>query len=199
MSDAHSDVIDRLAGIRPNSPMHGLRAHRPQARDNAQLSYLALFRPAEPGDVTLQERHAVAAFVAHLHGQRDIAAFYAAGLENAVVEAALRAEILRAAGQGPYGHYPAGGLSREDRPGPLYRVAAARRPALAPRLVAALEHAHLLVFHPRDAALADLQALLDAGWSATAVVTLSQLVAFLAFQIRVVVGLRCLAIVPQAA
>ena len=43
----------------------------------------------------------------------------------------------------------------------------------------------MLVFHPRDAAPASLQALLDAGWSATDIVTLSQLVAFLSFQIRV--------------
>ena len=64
---------------------------------------------------------------------------------------------------------------------------------LGPRLAAAFEHTHMLVFHPRDAAAPSLQALLDAGWSTDAVVTLSQLVAFLAFQIRVVSGLRVLA------
>jgi uncharacterized protein YciW len=56
-----------------------------------------------------------------------------------------------------------------------------------------LEHAHLLVFHPRDANPAALQAMLDAGWSSTGIVILSQLVAFLAFQIRVAAGLRTLA------
>ena len=61
------------------------------------------------------------------------------------------------------------------------------------RLSAALMHAHLLVFHPRDAGAQDLQALLDAGWSPTDIVTLSQLVAFLAFQVRVVAGLQVLA------
>jgi len=35
--------------------------------------------------------------------------------------------------------------------------------------------------------------LLDAGWSTTGIVTLSQIVAFLAFQIRVATGLRVLA------
>jgi len=49
------------------------------------------------------------------------------------------------------------------------------------------------VFHPRDAAPAALQALLDAGWSTTDIVTLSQIAAFLSFQIRVVAGLRALA------
>jgi uncharacterized protein YciW len=52
---------------------------------------------------------------------------------------------------------------------------------------------HLLVFHPRDAAPEALQALLDAGWSTTDIVTLSQIAAFLSFQIRVVAGLRALA------
>ena len=52
---------------------------------------------------------------------------------------------------------------------------------------------HLLVFHPRDAEPAALQALLDAGWSTTDIVTLSQITAFLSFQIRVVAGLRTLA------
>jgi uncharacterized protein YciW len=54
----------------------------------------------------------------------------------------------------------------------------------------------LLVFRPRDASPAALQSLLDAGWSTTGIVTLSQLVAFLSFQIRVVAGLRALAAAP---
>ena len=50
-----------------------------------------------------------------------------------------------------------------------------------------------LVFHPRDAAPALLQELLDAGWTTADIVTLSQIAAFLSFQIRVVAGLRVLA------
>ena len=69
----------------------------------------------------------------------------------------------------------------------------AGRKALGPRLAAAFEHTHMLVFHPRDAAAPSLQSLLDAGWTTTEVVTLSQLVAFLSFQIRVVAGLKVLA------
>jgi uncharacterized protein YciW len=56
-----------------------------------------------------------------------------------------------------------------------------------------VDHMHLLVFHPRDAAPASLQALLDAGWSTTDIVTLSQIAAFLSFQIRMIAGLRALA------
>ena len=69
----------------------------------------------------------------------------------------------------------------------------AGRKALGARLASAFEHTHMLVFHPRDASAPSLQSLLDAGWSTTDVVTVSQLVSFLAYQIRVVSGLSTLA------
>lgn len=49
-----------------------------------------------------------------------------------------------------------------------------------------------MVLHPRDAAPADLQALLDAGWTTPSIVTLSQIIAFVSFQSRVVAGLIAL-------
>ena len=69
-------------------------------------------------------------------------------------------------------------------------MSAEGKPVLGARLAAALEHAHMLVFRPRDAGAADMKALLAAGWSDTGIVTFSQLVAFLSFQMRVVAGLR---------
>ena len=103
------------------------------------------------------------------------------------------AEIAAAKGSGPYGAFPKGPLSKEDTSGPVHRVAKEHLEALGPRLAAAVEHVHMLVFHPRDADARSLQSLLDAGWTTTEVVTLSQLVAFLSFQIRVVAGLKVLA------
>ncbi len=197
MPEADGDVIDALVGIRPGSPLEAIRARRPEARTHAQATYRALFAPEEPGAVTAQERFAVGSFVAGLHGGAAVSAFYAAGLAASGASAALReavdAAIGEAKAQGPYGSYPAGPLSREDTAGPVYRVGAEIRGVLGPRLAAAFEHMHLLVFHPRDAAPVALQALLDAGWSTTDIVTLSQIAAFLSFQIRVVAGLRTLA------
>jgi CMD domain protein len=197
MSRADADVIDTLVGITPGSPLDAIRARRPQARAHAQATYRALFAPADPGSVTVQERFAVGEFVAGLHGATATATCYAEGLAQSGASAALTeavdAAIAEARTSGPYGRYPAGPLSREDTAGASYRVAAAGRRTLGPRLTAAFEHAHMLVFHPRDAAPAALQALLDAGWSTTDIVTLSQIVAFLSFQIRVVTGLRILA------
>ena len=197
MAGTDADVIDALVGIAPGSPLDAIRARRPQARLHAQATYRALFEPESPGSFTAPERFVVGAFVAGLHrdaviGGQLAARLVASGAPFAYREA-VDAAVAAAETNGPYGRYPAGPLSREDTAGPRYRADAGTRRALGPRLAAALEHAHLLVFHSRDAAPADLQALLDASWSTTDIVTLSQLVAFLAFQIRVVAGLRVLA------
>ena len=196
MGTETSDIIDILAGIEPGSSLDGIRARRLQARDNAQKSYVALFEPVDFGDVAAAERYAVAAFVAGVHDEPAAAGFYFAKLANAADRLewldALKAEIERARTEGPYGAFPAGPLSVEDKAGMIYRVAGDGRRVLGARIAAALEHAHLLVFRPRDATPAAMQALLDAGWSTTAIVTLSQLVAFLSFQVRAVAGLRTL-------
>jgi CMD domain protein len=197
MPGIDTDVIDKLVGIEPGSALDAIRHRRPDARKEAQASYRALFAPETPGAVTATERFAVALFVTGLHGGAETASFYAAGLTasgaSAELGRAVDTAIAAANGQGPYGSYPAGPLSREDTTGPVHRVAAEIRDALGSRLAAAFDHMHLLAFHPRDAAPAALQALLDAGWSTTDIVTLSQIAAFLSFQIRVVAGLRVLA------
>ena len=196
VSDA--DVVDTLVGIRPGSALDAIRARRPDARAHAQASYRALFAPVAPDAMSVVERFAVAAFVIGLHGEATMTAFYAAGLEASGASPGLRQAAAAAVAEGkvsagPYGSYPPGPLSHENVGGPIYRASGATRAELGPRLAAAFEHAHLLVFHPRDANAPALQALLDAGWVATGIVTLSQLVAFLAFQVRLVTGLRVLA------
>ena len=193
MSTENGDIIDLLAGIKPGSSLSSIRDRRLQAREHAQKSYVSLFEPVDFGDFPAAERHAVAAFVAGVHNEPTVASFYLAKLAKAAnLTEPLKAEIERAKTDGPYGAFPAGPLSIEDKKGPIYRVSDGGRRALGARLAAALEHAHLLVFRPRDAAPAAMQALLDAGWPTTAIVTLSQLVAFLSFQVRSVAGLRTL-------
>lgn len=194
---ATQDIIDTLAGIEPGSALDAIRARRLQARENAQKSYLSLFEPVDTGDVSLVERAAVAFFVVGLHREPNVAAFYrsklAATADGVRLIEAIEVEIARGETSGPYGVFPAGPLSGENKTGLIYRASAASKPTLGARLAAALEHAHLLVFRPRDAAASDMKALLAAGWSTTGIVTFSQLVAFLSFQVRVVSGLRTLA------
>ena len=191
------DLIDRLAGIAPGSPLDAVRAQRPEARANAQSSYEALFGGhggAGAEAMGAVERFAVAAFVAGLNQEPAAAEYYAGQLrerESAVAEA-VADELAAARTSGPYGNYPPGPLSHESRDGLRYAVGSAAAEVLGSRLGAAVEHAHLLVFRPREATPGALQRLLDAGWSTDGIVTLSQLISFLNFQVRVVAGLRLL-------
>ena len=80
MAGTDADVIDSLVGIAPGSPLDAIRARRPQARIHAQATYRALFEPASPGRFIAQERFAVGAFVAGLHGDVEIADHFAGRL-----------------------------------------------------------------------------------------------------------------------
>lgn len=194
-----TDVIDLLAGFRPKSPLDAIRAARPDARAHAQRSFTALFEPDVPDEVSLAERYGVAAFVAGLHRDPATTAFYGTHLATHAPDLTdvVAEEIASGLSKGPYGTYPDGPLTTEGTIGPLYRVAPVNRKTLGQRLTVAFEHAHLLVFHPRDATPQLLRSLLEAGWTTDGIVTLSQLVAFLAFQIRAVQGLRTLAAAPH--
>ncbi len=60
------------------------------------------------------------------------------------------------------------------------------------RLVPALAFARLLTFTPVEATPGALHTLTSAGWSLRGIVTLAQLVAFVSFQSRLLLGLRAL-------
>lgn len=190
-----SDLIDTLVGITPGDRLDALRAARPVARTDAQTTYDALVTaPADLQRASALERTAIGYWVAALSRADALAAHYRAlvsALDPGLADA-LDAALPAASVTGPYGSYPPGPLSVEDEPGPVFAVSPKLRAAVGDRLAAALAHAHLLTFHPRDATADALQELLDAGWTTDGVVTVSQLVAFLHFQLRVVTGLTVL-------
>ncbi|ERK73385.1 CMD domain protein [Leifsonia aquatica] len=188
-----TDVIDQLVGIAPGDALDALRDQRPNARANAQASYDALFHSDERAEVGQRERLAVAYWTVAL-SQSPTASHYRDLLaaEDADLLAALEVAVPGALTEGPYGDYPAGPLTVENVAGLVWTPDAALSAAVGERLAAALAHTHLLVYRPRDSSADALQALLDAGWSTTGIVTLSQLVAFLSFQLRVVAGLTVL-------
>jgi CMD domain protein len=203
MTITEHDAVDTILGTPPGSALDDLRRRRPVTRDNTEASYRALFHADELGDASLTERFAVAVFVAALHGNVLATAFYGGGLRRAGAGSRFQAAVTEAAASGatfgPYGDYRESGLRPESRPGLQWKTPAAVRDVLGARLGAAFEHAHLLVFRPRESSPAALDALLTAGWSTTGIVTLSQLVAFLAYQLRVVSGLQLLAATLPAA
>lgn len=197
----NADLIDLLAGILPGDTLAGIRDQRAQARENAQRSFAALLEPAEPGSFPLSERYAIALFVAQLHRFTAAEAFYADVLGDEAPElvAVIRGLSEQAASHGPVGAYREPGLYGESVLALPWEPDTVAVGALGQRLAAAFTHAHLLVFRPREATPAALAALVDAGWSADDVVSLSQLVSFLSFQLRAAWGLRALGRVGSGA
>ena len=191
------DAIDTILGLSPGASPDQLRRRRPATRENTEASYQALFATDQLDEMSLPERFAVAVFVAELHRNAPAAGFYADGLDRLGASGALRAATQQAAVSGattgPYGAYNERGLQCENRSGLRWRAPESVTDVLGTRLTAGLEHAHLLVFRPRESSPAALERLAAAGWSITGIVTLSQLVAFLAYQLRVVSGLQLLA------
>jgi CMD domain protein len=188
-----TDVIDHLVGIAPGDALDSLRSQRPNARENAQTSFDALLNSDELEHASQLERLAIAYWTIAL-SQSSATSFYRDLLaaEDEATVAALETALPSAVTTGPYGDYPEGPLTVENVPGLHWEPDAALTASVGPRLAAALSHTHLLVYRPRDSSADALQALLDAGWSTTGIVTLSQLVAFLNFQLRVVAGLTVL-------
>lgn len=190
-----TDIINTIARIAPGRSIDLVRDRRPQAKANAQLTFEALFEPVDPGTFTVEERLAVAVFVAALHAEDEAARFYedllgdvaTDAVRNAVVDAANATRAV-----GPSGSYREPGLVDESEPTVAAALPTRTATVLGDRLSAGLLHAHLLVVHPRDARQRHLATLLEAGWRADDIVSLSQAVAFLTYQLRVAAGLRAL-------
>ena len=160
-----ADVIDAALGIAEGSPLDQLRARRPEARARTQSSYAVLFNPPDPGGLSPPERFAVALRVANLNEATTVAAHYRARLAGEAGGAALAAAI------------DAGAPSR----------------AITPRAQAMLRHADLVTTNPSAASALDLEALSALELSPAEIVTLSQIIAFVAYQVRVAASLASIA------
>ncbi|MFR9826441.1 alkylhydroperoxidase domain protein [Corynebacterium striatum] len=179
-----ADIINQLAEVSPE--IAKLCSRRPDALANAQLSFEALLEPAEEGTFPFTERYAVAAFVAGIYQSTNARDFYADLLADdapAELNAAVLEAIAHGISVGPYAD--AEGISGDAAGFITFESVA----GLGERLVAAFDFAHLLVFHPKDAAPEAIGHLQAAGWSDDDIVTLAQLISFLSFQLRVIHGL----------
>jgi alkylhydroperoxidase domain protein/CMD domain protein len=162
---ARVDVLNELLGIDGNSSLAVLRAQRDAATNHTQGSYDALFSGAPATPVSNTERFATALRVAALHREAAPIEHYAARLrESAGAWEGIVEAVLS---------FP----DEEDLP---------------PRLRAILAHADLLVIRPAAATPADVEALRAAGLTEAAIVTVSQVIAFVSYQVRVLVGLSLL-------
>ena len=189
-----TDIINELAGLDGTSDtgaeLIALRERRADAVANAQLSFEALLEPDKPGTFTLAERYAIAAYVAGVTQAPAASTFYLDLLADeapAALVDALRTAIAETLSET---------LETSGAQGPQWQsdfVVYAPDSALGRRLAAALDFAHLLTIHPKDASPKAIGHLDAAGWSTDDIVSLGQLISFLAFQLRVAHGLQVLA------
>ncbi|MFC3060138.1 carboxymuconolactone decarboxylase family protein [Paenirhodobacter populi] len=140
-----------------------LKAARGTVWAGLEASHQALFGPDAIADITPAERALVALAVSVWHADEPAASFYA----TAALDAGATDTDLAAA-----------------------RAAARAGQGGAERLAALLAHAHLLTFAPAEASPAALQSLRDAGISEDGIISASQLIAYVAHQLRAAHVLR---------
>ncbi|WPZ16569.1 hypothetical protein T8J41_22045 (plasmid) [Nitratireductor rhodophyticola] len=162
MSDlSPNDIVIAQAGIGANGSVREALEGRADIMAMTQATHDAALKPSDPGGLSHGERAALAARVARLNKDEALAAHYMALLEEAGADEAVSAMADPA----------------HDGEGD------ARRAAL-------LAYTDLVSTHPRDTTPEDIEALKSAGISDADIVRLSELNAFLAYQIRVIAGLK---------
>lgn len=163
------DLIDSLVPLAEGSPLYAVRHQRNKVVDATQGSYNALFDPALPG-LTLAERLLVACRIAKLAGTEGLLAHYRE----------------RLAALGPLSTAQQAALDGKE-------------PAGDARLAEILRFTTTLAERPvegdRDAVLR----LPAAGLDTPSAIALAQLIAFVAYQARVVAGLQAIAALGDAA
>ncbi len=138
------DVFASLAGAPGHPAIAAAVAPRAALMAASQANYRAVITPADPGGISAPQRRAIAARIARLNGDTDLAAHY--GAEISAAADARQAAMLR--------------------------------------------HVDLVTTHPKDATRADINALREAGVAEPDIVRLSQLIAFVNYQVRVIAALR---------
>lgn len=171
-----TDVLNTLSRITAPSPPSALRAERHAATTHTQRSYEALFSPSRFGDVSEFERVVVALRVAAVHREPLLIDHYRRLAIKARPDAEGAADVVVVGDIIDAAALAGAGIAAEG----------------ASRLAAQFRHADLLAGHPVDARPEHLVALRDARLGVDAIVTLSQLIAFVSFQARVLRGLLLL-------
>ncbi len=168
--DIGNDVIDQLVGLKPVNSTHALRHQREKVAAATQGSYDTLFDPELAG-IGLDERLLVALYACRLSGASDLAGHY----RERLVSQAVDVQELTVASEGQPEQLPAG------------------------RMRAMLLYTRALTQHPVEGDQEALKSLPAAGISTPAVVALSQLIAFISYQVRVVAGLKAMELATKLA
>jgi CMD domain protein len=155
------DVVRTQAGIAADSPLNAVLDTRADVLGMTQATHDAALQPKDPGGIPHVVRAALATRVARLHGESGLAAHY----EGLMRQARASAAISRLADPAFQGDGDA-------------------------KLTAVLAFTDIATQAPRDATANDIAQLQQAGVSDADIVRLAELNAFLAYQIRLIAGLR---------
>ena len=157
------DVVNTLAGIAPDSPLVALRAQRADVQTYTQNSDAALLNPTDVGGLSLIERHLVGLRIGTLNRNSAVATRHREQLRALGADAVI---VTAVEAQG-------------EITGPE-------------RLAAILNFTDTLTHEPRAATPAHIERLIAAGLSDKDIVTMGQLIAYFAYQVRLLAGLRIL-------
>jgi uncharacterized protein YciW len=157
---ANHNVVEKQAGLLPGSAAHQALLARAEIIAMTQATHDAALTPNDPGGLSHAERAALAVRIARLNADEGLAAHY-----DALMRAAsASADIAR--------------IAEPDFKGTDRRVQAM------------IAYTDLASGSPKDATGADIEALKQAGIGDADIVRLAELNAFLAYQIRLVAGLK---------
>lgn len=155
-----NDVMLRLAGIDPHGELARVVAKRADIFDLTEKTHDAALLPADPGGLSRGLRAAIGCRIARLNRDDAFLAHFEQLLDRA-------------------------GASEAER-----RLADPDVAGDDPAIRAIVRHADMVAANPKAATGADIQSLKQAGVAEADIVRLSELVAFISYQIRVVAGLR---------
>jgi CMD domain protein len=159
-----ADVVNAILDIDESSPIAQLRNQKPQLVTELQEYYDSLFVPTadSAAELPLADRFVVAVRVASFTNSEAVAHWYA----NLADQAGVSAETIARA--------------RDTT----------SKWAGDTSLDASIRHTDLLTTRPSEARPDDLHALKSAGLSPAGIVSLSQTIAFVNYQLRLIAGLR---------
>jgi uncharacterized protein YciW len=171
--DQDSTIL-RLAGVAPGTDLAAALERREEILRLSGAAEKAVLAPAAPGGLSHAERAALACRMALMNADEKLAGHYRGMFEAAGAPGTLAALLDPAAGADAAGANGAGDA----------------------RLRAILRHVDMVTRAPRQATRADIEALKAAGVEEADIVRLSELVAFVNYQARVIAGLRLLGRTP---
>ncbi|MBW6425676.1 hypothetical protein KX729_30245 [Rhizobium sp. XQZ8] len=158
------DQIDILSGLRVDGEVYRIRRERPDYVDGAEICREAVLSPNHGFGLGPALRAALAARMARMIGRNDLARSYELMLEEAGAAEALTAI-----------------------------ASAAELPKHQDGFTAAIvRHADLVTKTPRNNTKADIERLEAAGLSNPQIIALSELIAFVNFEARIIAGLELL-------